>query len=116
MIAHDTEPSIDRMFEETLRRDHPGAQRAALEFEVAPVVNLPAQVMRDSPQRMLRALVQVSSKGELTLTQTHEYDVPYMDAIGAALQAARAVPPPDGQDHWAILVFWFHRIGEVAPR
>ena len=116
MVAHDTEPAIDAMFEETLSRDHPGAQRGALEFEVAPVVNLPAQVMSDSAQRMLRALVQITPKGDLDLVQTHEYDVPYMDAIRAALHAARAVPPPDGQVHWAILVFWFHRIGEVAPR
>jgi hypothetical protein len=116
MIAHDTEPAIDAMFEATLRRDRPGAQRIALEFEVAPVVHLPPQVMGHVPQRMLRALVQIDPHGEMSLLQTHEYDVPYMDAIRDALHAARAARPPDGETRWAILVFWFHRIGEAVTK
>jgi hypothetical protein len=116
MIAHDTEPAIDAMFEETLRRDFPGSQRIALEFEIAPVVVLAPEVMSDSPQRMLRALVQVKPHGELELLQTHEYDVPYMDAIREALIAARAPHTPDGELRWAIVVFWFQRVGEAITK
>ena len=116
MVAHDTEPAVDATFAETLRRDYPGAQRIALEFEVAPVVRLPPQVMGDVPQRMLRALVRITPNGELELLQTHEYDVPYMDAIRDALHAARVARTPDGEMRWAILVVWFHRIGEAVTK
>ena len=99
------------MFEETLRRDHPRSERIALEFQIAPVVALPPEVMVHHPQRMLRALVQIKPHGEVELLQTHEYDVPYIDAIRDALHAARASPTPDQEMRWAILVFWFQRMG-----
>ena len=41
---------------------------------------------------MLRALVRIKPHGEVELLQTHEYDVPYMDAIRDALHVARASP------------------------
>ena len=116
IIAHDTEPAIDPMFDETLRRDYPGSERIALEFQIAPVVSLPAEVMIHHSQRMLRALVQIKPHGELELLQTHEYDVPYIDAIRDALHAARAWPTPDQEIRWAILVFWFQRMGPPPER
>ena len=99
------------MFEETLRRDYPQSQRIALEFQIPPVVRLPPDALTHHPQRMLRALVQIKPHGELELLQTHEYDVPFIDAIRDALHAARASPTPDQEIRWAILVFWFQRMG-----
>ena len=56
---------------------------------------------------MLRALVRIKPHGEVELLQTHEYDVPYMDAIRDALHGtARG----RRRMRWAILVFWFQRM------
>jgi hypothetical protein len=114
-VAHDVEPAIEASFSTALARDYPSARRIALEFEAPPIVRIAPEAMGESSQRMLRALVQVKPLGDLELLQTHEYDVPYMDAIRDALHRAKAAPTPDGEIGWAILVFWFHRTAP-APR
>jgi hypothetical protein len=114
-LSLDAEPAIEASFSGALARDYPAARRVALEFEVPPVVRIPPEAMGESSQRMLRALVQVQPLGDLELLQTHEYDVPYMDAIRDALHRAKAAPTQDGEIGWAILVFWFQRTAP-APR
>lgn len=116
VIAHDVEPAIDEAFEAELKRDYPGAQRISLEFLTPPVVVLAPEVMGEYTQRMLRALVLVKPLGEVELLTANEYDVPYMDAIRDSLASAKASPTPDQEIRWAILVFWFQRIGPTTGR
>lgn len=116
MTAENESAAVDAVFAETLRREFPRARRVPIEFDVAPVVKLAPEVMKDAPQRMLRALVHVQPHGEVHLVQTHEYDEPYMQAISAALRGARAHVAADTEPRWGILVFWFQRVGEPATK
>jgi hypothetical protein len=111
-VSHhvDAEAPLGEAFSALLATELAGLARVGLEFEVAPVIDVPAEAMRGIAQWRIRVLLRVTDAGGVELVRAADYEPRLVLAISNALDRSRARPAGGAatiEPGYAIVDFWF---------